>query len=203
MDMNWRSPSLIWVLFCVFVWCNCTTIKPVQSTPGQHIQALKDGFLLVRIRSSSQKIQALRRMGHRTEANRLRNQQKYTNANIVKAFRTNFDFCPVYYFYAEHSKQIRAGQLDSLVLEYDLLPVAKEKIQQKPFLVAEFAAIQPPSNGAGLPGLIVLDQTLKQLEEPFPYYVRTGILGEENAEMQAVELLNEKIRGFAEEVLSK
>ena len=197
--MIWRLPGLIWVSFCLLILFSCTTIKPVQTSPGQHIEALKDGFLLVRIRSSSQKIQALRRMGRRTEANRLRNQQKYTNANIVKAFRSNFDFCPVYFFYAAHSKQIRDGQLDSLVLEYDLLPVAKDKIYQKPFLVAEFAVIQPPSNGAGLPGLIVLDQSLKQLEDPFPYYVRTGILGDENAEMQAVALLNEKIKWFAAE----
>ena len=89
----------------------------------------------------------------------------------------HYDFSPVYFFYSTESKLVRAGQLDSVILDRELLPFPLDGLEKKPFLVAEFAEVQPPSSGAGLPALIVMDNQLIQLTEPFPYYVRTNFLG--------------------------
>ena len=171
-----------------------TTEKAVQLNP---IQQLKQGFLLVRLRSIEKQMEVLRYNRKRTEAYRLRNKTKAQNAYIIKAFSENFTFAPVYFFYSKHSRRIRANQLDSIILDNELLPVDNSIIENRPFLVAEFSEIQPPADGAGLSALIVMDNQLHQLKKPFPYYVRTSILGEEGMEQAAVKLLEERLKTYA------
>ncbi len=178
-----------------------TVINEEEST--DHILNLENGFLLVRLRNVDKQIAILRQRRQRTEANRLKLRTKKENAKTLRAFRDHFDHCPVYFFYSHHSRRIREMRLDSVILDRELLPAPRELWEGKKFLAAEFANIQPPADGAGLPALIVMDQNLKQLKDPFPYYVRTTILGEENREEDAVKLLNDNLKVFYEDTMKK
>ena len=161
---------------------------------GPPIDQLKEGFLLVRLRSVEKQMQILRQKGKRTASYRLRNEAKLKNALVVKAFSENFKFAPVYFFYSKHSGKIRLNELDSIVVGDDFLPIEQELLKDKTFLVAEFAEIQPPANGAGLPALIVMDNQLHQLKKPFPFYVRTAVLGDEEIEALAVKQLEKNLQ---------
>lgn len=195
--------KLLFLLLGCFILTDCTTITKVDAVEkGYYINQLHQGILLVRLRDYQQMITALRSRGQRRQAEKLRNEQKFKNNRIVRAFRNGFDFCPVYFFYSSDSKSIREGQLDSLILDWELIPVEQSVYEGKPFLVAEFAEVQPPSNGAGLPALIVLNDQLVQLTDPFPYYIRTTFLGEEDLELNAVKKLNEKLDLHAEKFIA-
>ncbi len=181
---------------CITTAVSPSTTETVENEVTPPIERLKEGFLLVRLRSIEKQMAALRYRRRRTDAYRLRNETKQKNAYTVNAFTEHFDFAPVYFFYSKHSGKIRSNQLDSIVLSNEMLPVAAGRLEGKPFLVAEFAEIQPPANGAGLPALIVLDAQLHQLEDPFPFYVRTSVLGEEGLETEAVKKLNDNLHQY-------
>lgn len=196
------------LIFCVGCSVPATIVTP-DSNPVEvaekesQIEQLKDGFLLVRLRSIEKQLQMLRYRRERTAAYRLRNETKKTNAHIVQAFHENYDFSKVYYFYSKHSGRIRKHELDSIVLDYEMLPVDSALIADKSFLVAEFAEIQPPAEGSGLPALIVRDEQLIQLKKPFPFYVRTAVLGDDSQEVAAVKQLNKQLKEFYQESTDK
>lgn len=187
--------SNLYLTFLLVSFCGaCVSTSIVPENFADPIQDVKKGFLLVRLRSVDNQIEILRSQRRRTEAERVRVNAKLENAKIVKAFKESFDFCPVYFFYSKFSGQVRSGNLDSIILDNQFLIVPKDKLEGKAFLVAEFANIQPPADGAGLPALIVMDSHLTQLKDPFPFYVRTTILGEEGMENKAVAILNENLK---------
>ena len=194
-----RAISTLCLLGLVLL-TGCYTPTLVQdSASSEEIQQLKNGFLLVRLRNVDRQVALLRQRRQRTQANRIRVQQKLVNGRIVKAFRDHFDFCPVYFFYSNNSASVINGDLDSMVLDHQMLPVEPELLAAKKFLAAEFADIQPPADGAGLPALIVMNDRLRQLTDPFPYYVRTTVLGKEDMEENAVKLLDEKLTAYYEQ----
>ena len=187
-------------ILVLMVLGSCYTPTVIQDTASsEDIRNLKQGYLLVRLRNVDRQVALLRQRRQRTQANRIRVQQKLTNARIVEAFRDHFDFCPVYFFYSNNSRNVIERSLDSLVLDHQMLPVDSGLLTDKKFLAAEFADIQPPADGAGLPALIVMNDELRQLADPFPYYVRTTVLGKEDMEDNAVRLLNEKLTAFYEQ----
>lgn len=191
------------ILIFTLILSSCSTTAPLpkdqiseKSVDLSPIKKLKDGFLLVRLRSIEKQMEMLRFKRQRSAAYQLRTETKKKNAQIVKAFSNSFSFAPVYFFYSKYSRQIRMNSLDSIVLDDELLPVNYDLIKDKTFLVAEFAEIQPPADGAGLPALILRDEQLNQLKKPFPFYVRTSILTGESMEKSAVEQLQLNLENY-------
>jgi len=54
--------------------------------------------LLARLQTRELAINALRKAGKEAEANEIEKLQKAINKDILKAFRLNFKFAPVYFF---------------------------------------------------------------------------------------------------------
>ena len=78
--------SAIIICLSVFFFFSCKTVEQVKVEPGEYIEQLSEGYLLVRLRNVDQRVQALRQRGQRTQANRLRNEQKFINSRVVRAF---------------------------------------------------------------------------------------------------------------------
>ena len=64
----------------------------------KQINQLKDGALLVRLKTKKNTISALRKIGKSKLADEIEKKQSEYNLNIITAFKTNFDFCPTYFF---------------------------------------------------------------------------------------------------------
>jgi hypothetical protein len=71
------------------------------------IEKLKSGFLLVRLKTSENSINALEKVGRVKKANRLQSKQEKENLKIINAFKYRFDFCDVYYFLSHDSEKVR------------------------------------------------------------------------------------------------
>lgn len=173
--------------------------KRRRISSAKHISNLKDGVLLVRLKTSQPTIDAMRYMGMDKEAKRVELIQKRQNKALVKAFRTYYSFSEVQFFYSNFSKKVKEGQLegiflnDSLELDSSISIPVKQKVY-----TAEFANIEQDSakffshysfvpDGPfkqkkverfyGAPdmdfkAIVIKNRQFEQLSAPFPYYSR-------------------------------
>ncbi|MDZ7740369.1 MAG: hypothetical protein U5Q03_01055 [Bacteroidota bacterium] len=77
---------------------------------------LKEGVLLVRLKTSANTIAALRKAGHQEKASQRVEQQYIENLKIMQAFRKHYDFCRVEFFYSNKSSQLAQGELENIFL---------------------------------------------------------------------------------------
>ncbi|MBL4593567.1 MAG: hypothetical protein JKX68_07110 [Flavobacteriales bacterium] len=155
---------------------------------------LKNGVLIVRLSTKKKSIAAMRKANKNKLADKTESKLHTRNQHIINAFRTNFNFCPVYFFYSDYSKHIKNNQLDSVVFLNDSLQLDFNiKINAKKFLTAELGITEPDNkkyssttgiekgektttyyggSGVTITGLIMKDQQFEQLRKPFPYYIR-------------------------------
>ncbi len=134
----------------------------------KEIESLRNGSLLVRLKTGELQAAAMERSGNATEANEYRRKQKEENLAIVKAFIRNFRFCPVYFFFSSCSQKISNKDFEGCLLNNELLPDSSRIPPTSVFLIAEFGN----SEKQQIEGLIVMDATFKQLAKPFPFLIR-------------------------------
>ncbi len=188
------------------------------------IGRLKGGALLVRMHTRGNSITALRKSGKDKMADELEAHQREYNHGIIKAFDAEFNFCPVYFFYSNHSESVMNEQFDDVVfLNAHLLPDTTITFAARTFLTAEFGTTEsdtakrfshysykPGSNSnpnrvenyygsskMGVSALIIKSEQFVQLKRPFPYYVRIfESLPFERRTEKAVRKMNRKLHRF-------
>lgn len=165
----------------------------------QQINQLHNGALLVRLQTKKKSIAALRKTKKDKLADMIETRQAELNKVIIRAFQDNFDFCPVYFFFSNHSENVRKKQFDKVeFLNYSLLPDTNINFDHKDFLISEFGTIEQDKakhfdgyytvqgenglekrtkyyGGSNMRfgALIIKSDQFVQLRKPFPYYVRT------------------------------
>jgi hypothetical protein len=174
--------------------------RQLNDSAKQQITRLKNGVLLVRLKTNENVVNALRKSGKADLADKVVENQKLFNQNIVSAFKENFTFCPVYFFYSNYSKEVKEGRFQQIVfLNESLQPDDKIQFPGKSFFVADFgtveqdtatyyshSGIEPDGNFSvkkadyyyggpsfGYDALIIRNDQLIQLRHPFPYFIRT------------------------------
>jgi hypothetical protein len=198
--------------------------KQVRAAAKVQIYQLKNGALLVRLKTKKPNIAAFRKMGKNIQADKLEKKQAQVNANIIAAFKSKFTFCPTYFFYSDYSNNVKEKELHKVVFLNDSLrPDSNIKFEQKSFLVAEFGLLQQDTakhfshnsyepdknfnrkqvshyNGGpnlGLDGLIISSEQLVQLRHPFPYFIRTiDPMPKKRVIYRAVRKLNKRLYWF-------
>lgn len=157
-----------------------------------HITALKNGALLVRLKTKEKSIEAYYKSGAFSLAKKIEAEQAAENRLIMSMFKEHFTFCPVYFFYTHHTKQVQAGVKQGIFLNNDLQPDPTIVLPADTFYIAEIDALletlpdeepdEPDSQPADKQSqhahttlqrvLVIKDQNLIQLRRPFPFYVR-------------------------------
>lgn len=166
----------------------------------QQIMQLKNGVLLVRLRTSINKINALKKMDCVKEAKETEEQQLAENKKIISAFKNNFDFCKVLFFYSYNSENVLNKKFNGVFLDDNLNENDSITIDSiSPYFIAEFTTTEQdtskyfshysysPENGEGYKrqknyytsssdfsfyALVIKDNKFIQLNKPFPYYTR-------------------------------
>lgn len=191
-----------------------------------HINQLKEGALLVRLQTKKNGINALRKIGKNIQADELEKKQADYNLNIINAFKTNFNFCPTYFFLSDYSTNISGRQFNKVIFLNDsLLADTTIKFENKNFLTAEFGTIEqdtakyfsyhsiesdPNINWSvkkvsnyyggpdmGFEALIIRNDKFIQLRHPFPYFVRThNKMPKKRILIKAVKRMNKKLFKF-------
>jgi hypothetical protein len=200
-----------------------TMLAKSKEIAKQQIKNLKNGALLVRLMTKSNSISALRARGDNYTADKIEKKQTEINVRIVTAFRVEFDFCPVYFFYSDYTQFVKDKQLDGVVFVNDSLqPDSSIKLNSENFLIAEFGNVLMESGKhhdgyyyykdkttdslkksdyysarSGFPAVIIKDDQFIQMRfSGFPFYART-LAGMRN-HRNAVAVINRKLHRFYE-----
>jgi hypothetical protein len=138
-----------------------------QTTEAEFLKNLHSGALLVRLQDRSASLKILEERGLNKQAEALRRKQYLENKETILSFENTFTFCPVYFFYAKDSESIRDNALSGVVFKPNQTPVAKAELPTT-FYVAEFSETAK----LGITGLVVMNENLRPLEAPLPYFER-------------------------------
>jgi hypothetical protein len=106
-----------------------------QQTAQIQALMLKEGVLLVRLKSMRSSIEAMEAHGMMQDAATLREATHRENLQVIQAFG-KYTYSKVLFFYDYHSNQVRKGQLDSVLLDHRLLPVHIDTPLQHVFTAA-------------------------------------------------------------------
>lgn len=165
----------------------------------RQIKELRDGALLVRLKTAKPTINAMRSKGFNRWAERTEKDQRIENLSIVNAFRNAYNFSELKFFYSHDSRKVRNGEFEGIFLN-DSLEVDSNILLRNPENVftceltnieqdtaqyfshyelvqtGNFAFVQVPrfygAGGNTFYSFVVKDQDFNQLSRPFPYYSR-------------------------------
>ena len=162
-----------------------------RNTAHENIVMLKNGALFVRLKTSALKINALNKSGNAKEAEEVRLKQESDNICIINAFKENFKFCPVYFFYSNNSAEITSGNYKGLLINTD------NKIDSiftsNNYLIGEF----DQSRTSQINAFFIKDKNYEQLKSPFPFLIKQNqAIVTERSNADVVSLLNKKLIAF-------
>mgnify|MGYP001545757323 CR=1 FL=1 len=155
-------------------------------------------MLLVRLKTSENYINTLLRQGDKQGADEARKKQEKENREIVAAFRDNFTFCKVYFFYSKYSEKVKSGKFRGYLLDTNF--VQDTVYTGSDYLLGEFGE----SETTRLQGFIMKDKNSQQLKSPFPFLIklnRNGII--ERSKPEIVQALNKELFSFYTHVKGK
>ncbi|MBK7873781.1 MAG: hypothetical protein IPJ74_25545 [Saprospiraceae bacterium] len=180
---------------------SCKTARLQKDIAGEHVEQLKNGVLLVRLRTLEDKIAALQKIGKTEQAEAVKQEQGIQNQRVIKGFSEYFDFCPVYFFYSIDAKQIRQHNFSNVIFNAQGESVSPNLLEGKPFYIGYYGDYLEPgvSTPLNIKAVVILDQHFGQLPSPFPKpgssffkTVSTSISYEE----QSIQFMNDKLQGF-------
>jgi hypothetical protein len=157
-----------------------------RETALRQIKILKNGFLIVRLKTGELQVKALEKAGDAKAAQAYRQKTEAENKQIREVFLSNFKFCPVYFCYTSCSGQITANKLPGCLLNEHLQTDSSVVTPNSPFLTAEFGF----SDGQQFEGLIVMNEHFEQLNSPFPFLIKKydGVAHKRSMEEMVVKL---------------
>ncbi len=208
--------------------------KPVikaEEIATQQIKDLKEGVLFVRLQTRQKSIDAMRKAGQNELADKKQAEQLELNKCIISAFRKEFVFCKVYFFYSDDSKNILDKNFTQIVFVNDSA-IRDENIKietPNKFFIAEFGtssqdtasyyshtAYEPDGNfssgpvqvyyggsNTGAHGLKIMSDSFVQLRKPFPYFVKSPFFKRKSfIPATTVEKMNLNLFKFYESVVN-
>jgi|AntAceMinimDraft_9_1070365.scaffolds.fasta_scaffold35540_2 hypothetical protein len=167
----------------------------------EQIKQLKNGTLLIRLKTFEKSIEALRKSGKKISAEKFKRQQKFKNIKLISAFKKHFNFSKFVFFYSNNSKDVLNKNYKNIFLNDSLIIDNSIKIDTaNSIFIADFTTVEQDTtkyfssyrfdrndNGAykknknyyggpnlGLYALIIKDENSFQLSKPFPYYIRAS-----------------------------
>jgi hypothetical protein len=186
-----RKVHVVYV-FILFFIAGSVNIS-AQDTPysdrkeiaNEAIKLLKDGILIIRLKSKHNKLVALNELLEQKTPNtseyediqaEIQNtiyERDRFNRSLVESFEKGFTFSDIYYVYDTASTSLRSGVRQGIFLNASLELDPNIEIPDKPFFVGKIGNTNSAST-TGVEALVLMDRGLNDLERPFPYYVRVN-----------------------------
>jgi len=165
----------------------------------RQIKELRNGVLLVRLKTAKPTIKAMRARGYDRWAEETEKEQRVENLSLINAFRSAYNFSEIKFFYSEDSRKVRKGKFEGIFLNDSLEKDSAIILHSKKNIftceltnieedtaryfshyewvqTGDFATVQVPRFYGGgentFYALVVKDQDFNQLSRPFPYYSR-------------------------------
>lgn len=195
-----------------------------QNDPNVIFKALNEGAILVRLKTKVNLINGLE--GKNAEmAARIKAEQQKENEAIVDAFNSVFHYCEVYYFYSDNSRNIKNKQFKGALLDEKLNVIKNIPELNENYLIAEFSQTQGDSinqetqvhtynennelvntqdtvstyyTGYGFDALVLLTPNMQMLQDPYPHFVRKGVIIKSRSYAEMIAKMQDKIVTYME-----
>jgi hypothetical protein len=151
-------------LFLLALLIRSATLQAQEKSALEQIELLQQGALLVGLKTGALQIKALDKAAAAAYLSKLEEENK----KIIQAFRKNYHFSPVYFFYTSCAEQVKAHKAGPCLLNDQLQPDTTLHSGPAQYLIAEFSFTEEQS----IEGLIIMDDQLHQLKPPFPFLIR-------------------------------
>lgn len=156
------------------------------------IYALKNGALLVRLKTNSKAIKTLKAKGNIDLATKMERETQLENKIVMSAYKKEFNFCPVYFFYSDVSDSVKKSVLSGVFVDSTLNVNESIICNASFYLIAESGVLYNSSigivsesyaksiseQGSGVrdASIIVKSKYFIQLHNPFPYFqIKAGV----------------------------
>ena len=219
----------VFFLMSVFVWCALPVLgqeeedlsyRERREMAKKHIRDLKEGVLIVRLPSQQNKIETLQELldggkldakGEKRIKERLEGTKAKTesfNKNFIAAFYENYRFSDFLFILDTASVHLKAGNHQGIFLNKNLEPAPELSLGDRPYYVLRFGSTRSGS-GQSVEAMVLMDDNFRDLQPPFPYYVRinnfNAVMGglfpkpkqEQKNARRLVENLQANLAGFA------
>ena len=222
--MNFRKLTLFNFLLClallIFFCGKITSAQKQTETLANHkdsaayfINELKNGALVVRLKTRKKTIGLYRKSGKEKVAQKIEKEQADINRMIYESFYKHFDFCNVYFIFNHHTNTLLEEGDRNIFLGKNLTPDKETELSEKFYLFLDHGVAYnqysrpvdfkksdtaKPAGKSPTPmlsdALVIKDQHLNQLRSPFPFYVK--IVKNYTKMDLAVKKLNERLHHY-------
>ena len=178
---------LFFILFCTYSSIFAQKNGGGKERAAADLKALHDGYLFFQLFDrEATKNSILIHLGEKA-VQQYEAEQKEKQDNLMQAFRENYTFSKVLFFYSHDKENIKNDDFSSVKFYTDSNQlVSNDTIDFSHFFIGEVSRMEIDSaiytDGDGVEhktsnysfsALIVRDRDFVQLGNPFPYYVRT------------------------------
>ena len=184
---------------------------------------LKRSALLVSLRGYKRQIEAYKKNGDNSMVMLLTQKRDSANQSIMNAFATEFDYCPVYFFYNYDAKKIKHRNFKGIFLNRDLEKDSTIIFSKDTFLIGEmgynitelketYGYTDVYKNGFNLAegyaksstiesdishyGFYIRNQDLTIIDKPFPSFVSRRVFIFKRTNRVIIRQLNEKLKNY-------
>lgn len=191
-----------------------------QLKSNTKIKDLRNTAMLVSLHGFAKQINAYRENGNEQMARNIEYKRDEINRTIVDAFITEFDFCPVYFFYNYDSKKIKEKNFDNVFVNSDLKNDSLIEFDLETFMIGSlgfsvtdtnisYSYVDVYKNGynnaAGYTrssmnesdishyGFSIMDQNFEYIEKPFPRFVNGYFLVVKKSIPRIIVRINDKL----------
>lgn len=165
----------------------------------QQIKMLEKSALIVRLHSNEILIKKLEESNNSKLVEVIKTKTKAKNESIINAFKTSFNFCPVFFIFSNQSDLIINKKFKDVTFLNQFAELDTNiKFSYCGFLTGEFGYLDQ-----NISALKINDQYFKELSSPFPYYVFTyQNLLQKRKLNKSISKLNEKLVEFNKIVIN-
>lgn len=151
------------------------------------INQLKNGALVVRLHNNKNLLESLRKMGKADLATQKEYEMLAVNKNIMMAFKRQYNFSAVYFFFSSSSDSLIKGARSGIFLDTNLTVDPNIILKESFYLLAEKDAVYNSSigfvpedtarfmkeigNASKEAAMVIKNKYGHQLKDPFPFYV--------------------------------
>ncbi|MCT4580567.1 MAG: hypothetical protein N4A35_04045 [Flavobacteriales bacterium] len=157
----------------------------------EQIKELKNGVLLVQLKTRQKTIDAYLKKGLEKKANKVQELQQQDNLNIIKGFHHYFNFCPVYFYTSKDYKNVKAQNFSAVTFYDSLMNPQKiaHDLNNTNYYICEISKnnysnstlnnipnfSSKHDNSIKFDAFIIKNKDFQQLSSPFPYYAKTHV----------------------------
>jgi hypothetical protein len=168
--MKIHLPNLvISVLFLVFSGTSHAQVK----SPAEHIKAMKNGTLLVRLHTKENSILMMEVQGQQERADKTFKKQLEKNKAIMTSFKNTFDFAPVLFFFSYDSENVKNKNFNEVFINEDFKidPNLNVKDTSNIYII-DVGEVYFRRFGSHMKGIVILDDQFNPLPDEMPVIVR-------------------------------